>query len=308
MRALRVGLALAVIGWALWYLARQWDAARIELAHLDPRWLLVVTSGLAVLVAHATLVQSWRTILASWHGRLPFIEAARIWSVSNLGRYVPGKLWQIGAMAMMARQRGVTGVAASGSAIVSTLVALASGFAVVAVTGSQVLRAVPTWAGIAIALVGASSLLAPPLLPHASRLAQRMTGREIALPRISISAVWTAAALSAIAWCVMGAAFHLLTIGLFGSARGSLAFSIGAFTGSYLIGFIVLIAPAGVGPREVSMAAALRAVGFPPGETVVLVLASRLWLTVLELLPALLFLLRDASRRHTPPALPSVER
>lgn len=307
-RALRVGLLLALVGWALWYLGRQWEAARDELAQLEPRLGLLALSGLLVFAAHAILVESWRTILASWQARLRFLDAARIWSVSNLGRYVPGKVWQISAMAMMARERGVAGVAAGGSAILSTLVALASGFAVVAVTGSQVLRSVPTWAGIGIALAGASVMLAPPLIPRASRLAQRLTGRAIELPRISNGAMWAAAALSAMAWCVLGAAFHLLSIGLLGDTRGSLAFSIGAFTGSYLIGFVVLIAPAGVGPREVSMAAALRAVGFPPGETVVLVLASRLWLTVLEILPALLFLLLDTSRRHRPPAVADTER
>jgi hypothetical protein len=38
------------------------------------------------------------------------------------------------------------------------------------------------------------------------------------------------------------------------------------------------------------MFAALRQAGFAPGEATLLVVASRIWLTVLEIIPAVLFL------------------
>jgi hypothetical protein len=44
----------------------------------------------------------------------PFWGRGAIWSVSNLGRYVPGKLWSIGAMGLMAQRAGVSPVARHG--------------------------------------------------------------------------------------------------------------------------------------------------------------------------------------------------
>jgi hypothetical protein len=50
------------------------------------------------------------------------------------------------------------------------------------------------------------------------------------------------------------------------------------------------------------MAESLRALGLAgPGEAWLLAITSRLWLTVLELVPGLLFLARDAARRPSQP-------
>ena len=62
-------------------------------------------------------------------------SAARIWTVSNLGKYLPGKVWAIAGMALMARQAGVSPAAATGSASAlggpaAALGAMAGGFLV----------------------------------------------------------------------------------------------------------------------------------------------------------------------------------
>jgi hypothetical protein len=93
-----------------------------------------------------------------------------------------------------------------------------------------------------------------------------------------------------------GVAFRLLTLGVLGSAPGATSLYVAVFTGSYVLGFIVLIAPAGVGVREVSMGAALANAGFALSSATVLVIVSRLWLTVLEIIPALAFLAYGAVR------------
>jgi len=79
-------------------------------------------------------------------------------------------------------------------------------------------------------------------------------------------------------------------IGVLGSAPGSLALYVAIFAGSYLVGFVALFAPGGVGVREAVMAAGLKRAAFAIGPAYLVVLASRLWLTVLEIVPALLFL------------------
>lgn len=289
VRAVQVVLALVVVYFAGTKLVGEWGSVRAAAANLSPRWSLVIASCVLVLAVYAILIEVWRIVLTGWNARLHYWEAARIWIVSNLGKYVPGKVWQFGAMMVMAQRRGVSGVTAGGSAILTTLTATVVGFAVVAITGSRVLP-IPTTGLILIWLVGAALLVLPTLLPRLGALATRITGRSIVLPPLAPSVMLRVIAGSAISWCVYGVAFQVLALGLLGRAPGSPFVYIAVFTGSYLLGFIAVFAPGGLVVREGAMVAALVNVGFGPGPAVILAVASRLWLTVLDILPALVFL------------------
>ena len=65
-------------------------------------------------LSYVVLIETWRQIVLAWGGRSRWPAAARIWFISNLGRYIPGKVWQIGAMGVLAQDAGVSSVAAVG--------------------------------------------------------------------------------------------------------------------------------------------------------------------------------------------------
>lgn len=284
-----------VLAWCIRYLAQHWDEAQQALASTRPRWLLLAASALTVLAAYAVLIQVWRAILTGAGESLRYGSAARIWTVSNLGKYVPGKVWQMSAMALMAREQGVSGVAAAGSSVLSQLVTLVTGLAVTVMTGAGVLP--DRRAAVFAAVVSLLALAVMPVgLPIGERLLRRATGRDVTFPRLAPRAFVIAVIGSSLGWLLLGTGFHLLGRGL-GVIDLSLPASIAAFVGSYLAGFLALFSPGGVGVREGAMQGMLRGLGVPEGEALVLVVASRLWLTVLEILPALLFLAAGAMRR-----------
>lgn len=304
---LRFALQAALVALVSWFagvtLARQWGELQSLGRALHPRWGYVVASALVVLLSYAVLIQTWRRTVVAWGERLSFADGARIWFVSNLGRYVPGKVWQIGAMGALAQRQGVSPVAAVGSALVVSLVNVLAGFAVVGATGADSLQ-LGTAARLALGVLTSGVLLAPWLLPLITRAAARISGRDIATPRLPASAVWIAAAGCVVAWLLYGLAFRLLSRGLLPLVGGNAADATAVFTGSYLVGFLVLFAPGGIGAREVAMYLALQRTGIAEGaDATLLVVASRLWLTVLELLPGLLFL---GWARPTPPPAPPV--
>jgi uncharacterized membrane protein YbhN (UPF0104 family) len=289
-----VALAI-VLAWCVRYFVRHWDEAEQALAGTHPRWSLVLGSAVVVLGAYAVLIQVWRAILTGAGERLAYGAAARIWMVSNLGKYVPGKVWQMSAMAMMAREQGVSGVAAAGSSVLSQLVTLVTGFAVTVTTGAGVLP--DRRAAIAAVLASVLALAVMPIgLPIGERLLRRALGRDVTFPRLAPGAFAIAVVGSSIGWLLLGIGFYLLGRGL-GVVDLPLPASIAAFVGSYLAGFLALFSPGGVGVREGTMQGILRGLGVPEGEAIVLVVASRLWLTVLEIVPALLFLAAGAMRR-----------
>ncbi len=262
--------------------------------HAQPRWGMLALSGLTFLAAHAVLVETWRTVLSCWEERLPFWSAARVWSVSNLGRYVPGKIWQIGAMGAMARNLDVSPIAASGSALLGTLVNIAAGFVVALVSGRAVLLArVPeAMRGLTVGIVIAACsalLLTPLLIPRLAPLIARLARRPVTAT-LPVRAVVYSLVGNVLAWLIYGAAFQLFVAGVLGSAGGGYLAYLAAYTSSYLIGYIFLFAPAGIGIREVAMLESLQLAGLATYPQAALVtVTSRIWLTLLEVTPAVLF-------------------
>lgn len=270
---------------------------------LSPDWALMAASAAAVLCSYVVLIWTWQHTVRAWGERLPFGDAARIWFVSNLGRYVPGKVWQIGAMGILAQRVGVSPVAAVGSSLVVSIVNVLAGAAVAAVASSGT-HAAPPWAFPATIALSCAVIAAPWLLPVVGRVTSAVLRREIRVPALPHSAIWIAAVGCTAAWLLYGVAFRWMHIALLGHATGTLAGSTSAFTWSYLIGFLVLFAPGGIGVREYALIPLLASFGIASGgEALLVALGSRLWLTILEVVPGLVYLIvrRPAAAPPSPP-------
>lgn len=303
-RAVQWVLVAVVIAFVARRVANQWDELAALPASLATSPGLLLASAAAVLASYAVLIWTWQRTVVAWGERLAFANAARIWFVSNLGRYVPGKVWQIGAMGVMAERAGVSPVAAVGSSLVIAIVNVIAGIAIAVPLGAgQALGSgllLPVAAGLTLAV-----LAAPWLLPVAVRAAARLLRRDIRVPTLPHRAVWIAGVGCAVAWLLYGVAFRCLHIALLGRATGDLGGSTAAFTASYLVGFLALFAPGGIGMREWALGPLLEQFGIAAGaEATLIVLASRLWLTIIEILPGVAFLLvrRPGNASHSTPA------
>ena len=294
-------LAVTAVALAARDIAGQWRTFRASGASLQLDWLSIATSSAMVFLAYAVLIDTWRRVVRSWASELGFAEAARIWFISNLGRYIPGKVWQIAAMGAMAKDAGVSPLAATGSAIVVNLVNVLVGFAVVLSSGAAFFDqpVVAVFLSVAL-LIGLT--MTPVALPWFARMAGRVLRRSIDVPRLPSSAIWIACAGCLVAWLLYGLAFRLFVAGVLGSAPGSYASYLAAFTGSYLLGYIALFSPGGLGVREGALVIALRRLGLGvAGGAGIIAVASRLWLTALEVVPGVLFLVAGAIRRRRLP-------
>jgi len=269
---------------------------RLALHEARPNWLALAVSGVVVLATYAVLIETWRVILRGWQHEIPFLDAARIWTISNLGKYLPGKVWSITALAVMSREYGVSAAEGATASVLVTLINTIVGFAVAIVAGASLLRIPPVLVA-AIAVMAAAVLASPSALPRLGLWAGQLFRREIVLRPLTHRVLLGAAVLTCVAWLMYGVAFWLFTKGVLGAAPGALRNYVAVFAGSYLIGFIAIFAPAGVGPREGAMGIALQRAGLAAGPAYLLVVASRLWLTALEVIPPLIFLAFVRRRR-----------
>jgi hypothetical protein len=243
-----------------------------------------------VLATYVLLIETWRRVILSTGQTLRFSDAARIWFVSNLGKYVPGKIWSIAAMTMMARESNVSPAVAAGSSVLMQLVTVAAGIGVVFVTGAQAVDHPSLAIAVAVVILGALAAL-PVALPKLGRIAASLTGKEIEVPKLASSVVWMCVASSVISWIAYGISFQLFVKGTLGTAAGATSSYIAVYAASYIIGFLALFAPGGAVVRESAIVTGMLRFGLSgQADALAIAVASRIWLTITELLPGLSYM------------------
>ena len=257
-----------------------------------------------MLLTYALLIESWRRLLAAWSARLSWPHAARIWLASNLGKYVPGKIWSILAMGALAKEKGASPLAAGGSSVVMQVVSVITGLAVAAGFGAS--SAGLTWvAATAVILMLAVIATAPRLLPRAFTFLSSVTGRPLNAPPVPVRAVWLATVATTVSWLIAGLAFRMFAEAL-GVTGGTTGAYIAVYAASYVAGFLALFAPGGLGVREGALIATMQRAGLAtPVEAAAIAVASRIWLTVLEVLPGLMALAVSGTRRPADASAPN---
>lgn len=298
----RIALLMMAGIWIVRTFAGEWENMRQSAQTLDVEWRWVLLASVIVVAVYAMLIQSWRMLLAGWGGQLAYRDAVRIWTIANLGRWIPGKLWSIGALSMLASETGVSGIAAAGAALLGTLLNLGAGFGIMALTGASGLDAIHPWLRAAAATVGAlfvvGVLLLPRILPPL--LARFANWRGLPAPpaQLPASTLWLSVTMNAASWVGYGIAFACFSRGVTPGVSGNPAMFIALFSASYLAGYLFLISPGGLGVREFVLVGLLTAVGAgTSADAAILSVTSRVWLIVLEVLPGLISLLVAPSKR-----------
>lgn len=292
LRLVRFGLGIAVMAWlgaAIW---RNWAEVRAQPLAWSVNPGGIVLSVILVWAMYAILIFAWRTMLAGWGERLGVWDAARIWTVSSLGKYVPGKVWAIAGMALMAREAGVAPWAATASAVTIQALAIGTGVLVTGAAGTEALEAAhpgataALWTLAALSAVGVGLLTWPPLV---RRLVRAVTG-VAAEGSLAAGPVLLGIGANLVAWLGYGVALWILAHATLPGAGLTLGAAIGSFAASYVAGLLILVAPGGLGVREgVFVLMVQGSLGW--GGAAALAVASRLLLTLTELGAALPFLL-----------------
>jgi glycosyltransferase 2 family protein len=275
------------------------DALSLDVAIPAPRPLLLGLSVLLLVFCFGLAARFWGLMVAELGEPDPgWLSSIRIVMTANLGRYIPGKVWQVAGLALLSRRQGIPATVGTAAALLGQLFHLAGamvvGTAVLAGPGPGV------WGGrVALVLFLLFVVLAsiPPVLQKALALGYRFAGLDPSSaprPGVLFGPRWVL--LHTLVWIGYGLAFSLLVMGL--GLEGAVPSLIATFSAAYLIGYLAIFAPAGIGVREGVLIALLQpALG---GAAVGVAILARVWMTVVELLPAGGFALWEIfrSRRH----------
>lgn len=292
------------------------DLSGAALTRFRPRVLPLVGSVVALGAGYVLSAALWGKMVRELGGpRLRLGVTVPLFLVANLGRYIPGKLFQIAGLTFLARERGVPGTAAAGAAILGQGVALlgATLVGISALLSPALPGEIRIWGVVGVmavwAFVLATSL--PGAVTRLERLwfgfIRRFHRNDEATPEPGGEPVlqrrfglrWTL--WYAMNWGLYATAFWLLYIGLV--EWRPFLFVAPAFAAAYVGGYIALFAPAGLGVREALLVVFLAPV-LEAEPALALAVMARLWTTAVEVIPAALMapgVLRGPARDHPAP-------
>jgi uncharacterized membrane protein YbhN (UPF0104 family) len=251
-----------------------------------PGW--IVLAAAFALAGQLVAVLGFRALLQTMSHTLPYADVARLYFVSQLGKYVPGSVWPIVALAEMSRKHGIPRRGGTVAASVALLFSLATGaiVGIVFTVAGAAQHRPELWWLMLIVPVGIA-LLHPRFIAAAVHRVLHMARREPLDIDLSGPPLRGAIGWPAVSWLLMGLQCWALCVAFGAPELKSLAPAIGGFALAYAAGTIFVPAPAGVGVREAVLGVALVGVvhhstTFTHDDIVVVVLLSRVLLAVLD--------------------------
>lgn len=238
---------------------------------------------------YLTNILSWQVLLKAVGVKLPFIKNLKIWLLSNATRLLPGGIWQYPSKIVMLEKEGVKRNTSLIAVIMETLFTLSFGSVIVFAT-------LPFW-GIPekfsylnnfLWLFLASPILAVLMLHPklvkilVSYLAKiRKTKIEFKGVKFSKKDLIVASLLFFLKFLVFGVAFFVLFNIVYPLTPSLFPVLVGTLTLSWIIGFLAVFAPAGLGVTELTLVLLLSP-HFPLGVASLMAVVFRVALLLFE--------------------------
>ncbi len=255
---------------------------------------LLILSFVLQMVALSWLVKVWQGVLRHTGSSVSYLKLFKVWFFSNLGRYLPGKVWQFLGMVYMLEKRGVPKKNTFSTAVLAQSFSVLSGLLIAFIflginLYSQFLHQNPGLL-IVVALFVLFVLIVvfyPNLLGKILNLGLGFLKKEkISLDITSSDIIMHVLAYS-VSWLLFGLAFLMFVKSMSQASFEMYPSLTGAFAFSVNIGFLALFVPGGIGVREgilVLLLSSLFPVLFPLPVATLISFLARLWVTLAELL------------------------
>ncbi|MEW8690051.1 MAG: hypothetical protein AB2535_03090 [Candidatus Thiodiazotropha endolucinida] len=209
---------------------------------------IIVYSLLSLTIGKLLLVAIMHQSLLHYKVNFLFSQSFSIYNITQLGKYIPGSIWQFVGKIGMYKSAGLDNQTVRDTILLETFWVVFSAFIfgllLISFTQYQLLvtltQKVPLI--ILLAILGTTLfLLLPPQLRHHRKKLYDYCRRLLFTPLSFIT--------SLLIWLVLGFAFWI-TLTPFSASEIGLVFIIGLYAFSYAVGFAVPFAPAGIGIRE----------------------------------------------------------
>ncbi len=284
-----IRLLLTIIVLAFWFIFLA--ANRQELTRYPWRlaWLPLLASW-AVLAVQIVLVGSvWQQTLRLTGGELSWHSGVAIWLQAQLARYIPGGVWEYAGRYALSSASGVNRRALGLSVGVEMALQAASG--AVFLVAALLLRSDDATGDFllpALGLVAACALLLmPPVFSRLVNAGLHLLRRPSLTLRLTYSDLVKLFVLALLGHALNGLGFVLFLSGLIELPRVAVPLVLAGFIGAWLIGYLAVFVPTGMGVREGALALLLQGV-LPAAPLGAAALGYRVFVALRDLMAALL--------------------
>ena len=276
---------VAVIVVVFYFLARNLYINWSKIAEYDWRinyyflvfsWILSVAGGFAIALG-------WNLILRVLGGKLGHKRALKIFFLTDLAKYVPGKVWTMVGKVYLCKKEGVPVAITSTSVVIQPVIQVVSGLLVF-------LLSLPFWTETSdfINNFYFFFLLIPVglLLLHPAVMAKPLNFLLIKLKQkpVNLNIKYRSILLILLLWCgfwvLTGITYYLLIVSVHPFPISRLPVTMGIFS---IAGVSQFLTPSGIGVLE-GVLTLLLGLYFPVPVAILIALLARVWKTVTELI------------------------
>jgi len=274
-------LAVAVI---FYFLARNLYANWNKILEYDweVSYYFLASSLVLSIVGSFLIALGWNLILRVLGGRLAYKRALKIFFITDLAKYVPGKVWTMVGKVYLCAKEGIPVARTSASVVIQPLVQVISGMLMFLVS-------LPFWTKtsdfvnklyfflplIPIGLI----VLYPTIMSRALNFALKRLKHDPVAFNIKYGDILLILLLWCGLWILSGVTYYLLIIGIHSIPLSLLPVIIGIFS---IAGVSQFLTPSGIGVLE-GVLAVLLGLYLPVHIAILVALLARVWKTVTEL-------------------------
>lgn len=286
---LKIVFGLAVLIFGIYFFASRWDEIGVQLGRADWRWLVAAAVFAGIGLSSSAFTLRSLMEMTSRH-RLAPAAAARLFFVSQLGKYLPGSVWPVVVVTQMGRKHGIDGDASATAGVLALFLSLVTGGAlgiVVTLAGSVGGGSSGLW-WLLLLLPVVIVLALPAVVFRIVNLGLKLLRRKpIDFDAESRRHYFAAVGFQVVSWLMMGLQCWALCVSLGADPLRSLVGAIGGFALAFTAGTVFVPAPAGAGVREAVLGVALSSTltdttAFSHASVLAVVLLSRVVLAVLD--------------------------
>lgn len=262
-------------------LYQNWDKVPFEALRFNKK--LLTLSFVAIVSAFFLNIWGWNLILGKLKGALSFRKATRIFFLSQLSRYLPGKVWLIFGRVYLCKKEGISEAKVAISLILELSLIIMASLLVFLVSlafpGSLLLK--ETLLFLVLIPLGLISLH-PSILNRVINFGLRRLGKQKVRVNLRYGEVLKLLSLFCLGWVPLGIGVSLLIASIYPISINKFPVITGMFALAWSAGFLSFLAPGGLGVREGILALLLSSF-LPSAVAVIVSLTLRLWLILVEL-------------------------
>ncbi|MDP3025386.1 MAG: lysylphosphatidylglycerol synthase transmembrane domain-containing protein [candidate division Zixibacteria bacterium] len=257
--------------------------------HWELNYPLLIISFFLFSLVYLFLIKVWLSLLKKVGSDLSFWKMFKIWFISNIGKYLPGKVWTVVGMIYLLEKEGVpkrNGLTTSiiGQAL-SVLSAFILSFTLLGFTLYEKIFSKNPGIFFLTILFSIAVLIIvayPKLLQISINLGLSLAKKERINLELRSRDLLLYLAYYIFSWFLFGLAF-MVFIQSITQVNWNLYFSLtGAFAFSLTIGFLAVFVPGGLGVRE-GILVLLLSLYFPLPVATLISIFSRLYISIVEL-------------------------